>query len=185
MSVEGRALSVTAAPAPGTPPSNAAASPGPDGRISCATTTAPGPARTSRTSTNAAPVARATDSSNWSGTTPRTSYALKIAATSAMPGPYPADVTSCMSGLLEPARVLAVVDLRQLPRAARGRPAGRVRDDLLALGLGVRRDLLAARREVEAPALAAAVAAAGAEPPTAAERADEHQLVRLRDVEQL
>jgi hypothetical protein len=49
----------------------------------------------------------------------------------------------------------------------------------------VRRVLLVAGAEVEHPALAAAVAAAGAEHLAAGERADEDQLVRLRDVEQL
>src|SRR6266540_3329488 len=139
----------------------------------------------SRTSTNAAPVARATDSSSWSGTTPRTSYALKIAATSTMRGPYLAHPRNRVSGLVEPAGILAVVHLGELPGAGRSGPADRVGDDLLDLRLVVCRVLLVTRPEVEHPALAAAVAAAGPEHLAAGERAHEHQLVRLRDVEQL
>ncbi len=70
---------ITLAPAALTPRANAAASAGPDSRMSCATTIWSGSSPDSRSiSMNAVPIARATGSLNWSGTTPRTSYALMI-----------------------------------------------------------------------------------------------------------
>src|SRR5689334_21243465 len=63
-----------------TPSPNAVASPGDESRMSWAVTTrsaTPPPARS--ICTNAAPSARATSSFNWSGTVPRTSYALTMA----------------------------------------------------------------------------------------------------------
>ncbi len=85
-SVEARPMSITSAPVLVTPSANAFARPGLDGRMSYPTTTVPPSASTSITSTNAAPTARAMSSSSWSGTTPRTSYALKIADVGLTPG---------------------------------------------------------------------------------------------------
>jgi hypothetical protein len=57
------------------PRANACAIPGDDGRMSCPTTTRSPPV----TATKAAPTRSASTSSIWSGTVPRTSYALKTA----------------------------------------------------------------------------------------------------------
>src|SRR5690349_17403108 len=70
-------MSVTSAPASAAPSAYARAKPGLLGRMSWPTTMEAPSAPVS--CTNALPVARASASSSWSGTVPRTSYALKIA----------------------------------------------------------------------------------------------------------
>ena len=70
-------MCTTSAPACAAPVANASASPGELGRMSCPTTTVVA----ATTWTKAAPARRASSSSSWSGTVPRTSYALKIART--------------------------------------------------------------------------------------------------------
>src|SRR3954463_11626713 len=72
MSVDDSPASTTDAPRSRAPSAKARARPGPDSRMSCAVTILAAPV----TSRNAAPMARAIVSSSWSGTTPRTSYAL-------------------------------------------------------------------------------------------------------------
>ncbi len=62
-------MCTTSAPARAAPSPNASARPGELGRMSCPTTTVAAPT----TETNAAPVRRASSSSTWSGTVPRTS----------------------------------------------------------------------------------------------------------------
>ena len=69
MSVEASPASTTEAPRRIAPSAKARARPGPDSRMSWAVTIRAAPV----TSTNAAPMARAIDSSSCSGTTPRTS----------------------------------------------------------------------------------------------------------------
>jgi hypothetical protein len=76
-SVEPSPVCTTAAPAALAPAAKAAASAGDDSRMSCAMTIRPASSPESRnSSTNADPSARATGSFSWSGTVPRTSYAL-------------------------------------------------------------------------------------------------------------
>src|SRR3954453_9741390 len=74
-SVDASPIISTSAPASAAPVANAAARAGEVGRMSCPTTIADA----AQTRTNAAPVRRASSSSIWSGTVPRTSYALKTA----------------------------------------------------------------------------------------------------------
>lgn len=81
-SVEQRPMSVTSAPRAAAPRAKAPERPGDEGRMSCPITIA----SASVTSTNAAPNCSASDSSHWSGTTPRTSYAFTICARSAATG---------------------------------------------------------------------------------------------------
>src|SRR3954451_21878153 len=80
-SVDASPIIVTSAPAAAAPSANARAMPGDDGRMSCPTTTPL--ACASVTATKADPTARARLSSIWSGTVPRTSYALKTAESAA------------------------------------------------------------------------------------------------------
>src|SRR5918996_1649848 len=84
-SVDASPMWMTSAPREVTPSANAADSGSEDGRMSCPTTTAPGP---SRTSTNAAPTSRAIPSCSSSGTTPRMSYAFTMPARSRTAEPY-------------------------------------------------------------------------------------------------
>src|SRR3954470_7250564 len=72
MSVDDRPASTTEAPRCRAPSAKARARPGPVSRMSCAVTILAAQV----TSTHAAPIARAIVSSSWSGTVPRTSYAL-------------------------------------------------------------------------------------------------------------
>src|SRR4051812_45369337 len=75
-SVEPNPASMTSAPCERAPSAKARASPGEVSRMSCAVTTDVAPT----TRTKAAPKSRASDSLSSSGTTPRMSYALTIAA---------------------------------------------------------------------------------------------------------
>src|SRR5690606_35916631 len=84
-SVEHSPIRTTSTPASVRPAANASTSAGPESRMSCPTTTrgrdgaSPDPAGASGRTTaraNAAPTARATWGLSWSGTVPRTSYAL-------------------------------------------------------------------------------------------------------------
>src|SRR6266542_2081725 len=79
MSVEASPASTTSAPARQAPTANAAASDGEDSRMSCATTMRLTPSPPARSvCTSAAPNASAMVSLSWSGTMPRTSYALTM-----------------------------------------------------------------------------------------------------------
>src|SRR6266536_995038 len=76
MSVEPRPAITTSAPSAFAPAANASASSGEDGRMSYATTMRGTASSRLSTRTNAPPKARATSALSWSGTVPRTSYAL-------------------------------------------------------------------------------------------------------------
>ena len=77
-SVEHSPIRTTSTPAAATPAANASTSSGPDSRMSLPTTTVPAPSGTATTRANAAPIASATAGESWSGTVPRTSYALMM-----------------------------------------------------------------------------------------------------------
>src|ERR1700677_2606315 len=83
MSVEPRPDASTSAPWDAAPRPNASASGPEDVRMSCTVTIFFAPV----TWTNAAPIASATSSSSWSGTTPLMSYAFTILARSPIPPP--------------------------------------------------------------------------------------------------
>ena len=73
MSVDPSPASTTSTPREITPSAKARESGTEESRMSCAVTTEVAPVSAWTNSANAAPIARATSSSHWSGTTPRTS----------------------------------------------------------------------------------------------------------------
>src|SRR5208282_1145799 len=83
MSVEPRPAASTSAPCDAAPRPNASASGPEEVRMSCTVTIVLAPVSLA----NAAPIASATASSSWSGTTPLMSYALTILARSPTAGP--------------------------------------------------------------------------------------------------
>src|SRR6478609_6480162 len=84
-------MRVTSTPASVRPAAKASTSAGPESRMSCPTTTAgrapPAASGSATTRANAAPTARATSGFSWSGTVPRTSYALIRWDRSVLTGP--------------------------------------------------------------------------------------------------
>src|SRR5918996_1449529 len=134
-SVDASPMWTTSAPREVTPSANAADNGSEDGRMSCPTTTAPGP---SRTSTNAAPTSRAIPSCSSSGTTPRMSYALTMPARSRTAEPYRRMEPSAL-GAGQHAQVAPAADLVH-PGSVRGLRAGG-----LAYRVGEREQVVTAR----------------------------------------